>query len=213
MKQDHYQNKSIHYGISHTRLRRILGLVPDHKNMRVLEVGCANGRLGSKVKDLGHHVVGIDISEAAASEARKKLDEVLVFDIESEWPESLYKDKFDLVLLPEILEHVFEPEDILKSVNRVLKEDGKIVITTPNFMTWTNRLKFIFGFFKYEDQGMFDFGHIRWFTYDYLKKVLKNSGFAIEEERHILFPGKLSKVIKYWPSIFAFQFIVRAKKL
>ena len=39
-------------------------------------------------------------------------------------------------------------------------------------MVWTNRIRFLFGSFKYQDQGMFDFGHIRWFTYAYLKEVL-----------------------------------------
>ena len=71
----------------------------------------------------------------------------------------------------------------------------------------------MFGKFEYTDQGLMDFGHIRFFTYKYLNKVLKDSGFKIEKEKHIIFPGKLTKLLKLWPSLFATQFIIKARKI
>ena len=213
MKRLHYENKSLNYGISHTRLNRILELLGNKLGQRVLEVGCATGRLGREIKKLGYYVAGVEISESAAKEAKKIFDEVYVFDIEQDWPAELLSQKFDIVVLPEILEHTFDPVYVLKKSAAVLKPEGEIIITTPNFMVWTNRLRFLFGFFRYEEQGMFDFGHIRWFTYSYLKEVLKEAGFKLIKENHIIFPGKLTKILKYWPSMFVFQFVIKAKKI
>jgi len=213
MREAHYEDKSINYGIAHTRLRRVMGLVGNIKGQRVLDVGCARGYLGARIKDLGNYVAGVEMSEKAAAVARQVLDKVYVFDTEKEWPEELLKDKFDLVIMAEFLEHVFDPTDILKNVSRVLKPGGRIIITTPNFMVWTHRLKFLAGKFKYTEQGSLDFGHIRFFTYPYLKEVLSQTGFKIEKEVHIVFPGKLTKLIKFRPSLFANQFVVRARKI
>ena len=213
MKKSHYENKSLNYGVSHTRLKRVLSLLGSQKGQRVLEVGCAAGRLGREIKKLGHYVAGIEISESAAKEARKVLDAVYIFDIEDNWPAEILSEKFDLIVLPEILEHVFDPVYVLKKSSAILNTDGEIIITTPNFLAWTNRISFLFGFFRYEKEGMFDFGHIRWFTYQYLKEVLSESGFTIKAEKHIIFPGKLTRILKFWPGFFARQFVVKAKKL
>jgi len=158
-----------------------------------------------------NYVVGVDISELAIQEASKVLDKAVAFNLEETWPD--LGDKFDLAILPEILEHVFDPVRVLKRVNENLKPDGQIIITTPNILIWTNRVKFLFGNFKYTNQGLMDFGHIRFFTYRYLKEVLRNSGFEIEKESHIIFPGKLTRLLKFWPSLFANQFIARVKKI
>ncbi len=213
MRETHYQDKSLNYGIAHTRRNRILSLAGDIKGKRVLDIGCAKGYLGAKFKEKGNYVAGVEISEKAAKEAEKVLDRVYVFDLEKEWPSEIMSEKFDLIIMAEVLEHVFDPKEILKNVNKILVPGGKIIITTPNFMIWLNRIKFIFGRFAYTDEGIFDFGHIRFFTYPYLKEVLAESGFKVDEEKHIIYPGKLTRFLKSWPGIFAHQFIVSARKL
>lgn len=212
MRENYYNSKSKEYGVGHTRLKRILDLVGTESGLRVLDVGCGNGRIGSEIKKNGNYVAGVEISSEAAEIASQALDKVHSFNIESSWPGELQKGDFDLVLLPEILEHVFDPVEVLKSARNALKPGGNLIITTPNFLTWTNRLRFLLGDFQYQAQGMFDFGHIRWFTYKYLHETLKLSGFRITQERHIIFPGKLAKVLKHFPSLFAFQFVCKAQK-
>ncbi len=200
--------------MGHTRLRRIISLAGSVEGKSVLDVGCARGNLGRLLKSKGAScVTGTDISDNALLEAKKVLDETYSFDLEEEWPADLKAKNFDLIVMAEVLEHVFDPVKVLKKARGLLKEGGFVIITTPNFMTWTNRIKFIFGDFRYQDQGMFDFGHIRWFTYSYLKGVLADSGFGIAKEKPIIFPGKLTKLLKFWPGLFAFQFILKARKI
>lgn len=210
-REAHYDDKSLHYGIAHTRLKKLMGLVGDISGKRVLDVGCARGYVGNRIKSMGNFVAGIEISRLAAEEAKKVLDEVYVCDIEKNCLE--VSGKFDLAILPEILEHVFDPVEVLKNISSLLNDKGEIIITTPNILLWTNRAKILFGKFEYTDQGLMDFGHIRFFTYRYLNKTLKESGFRVIKENHIIFPGKLTKILKKWPSIFATQFIIKAQKI
>lgn len=213
MRELYYQNKSANYGIGNTRRKKILDLLENKKNKKVLDIGCSTGYLGAEIRNLGNYVEGVEISETASEKAREKLDKVYNFDVEKEWPEEIKNKKFSIVILAEVLEHVFDPPEILKKISDILESDGEIIVTTPNFMTWANRIKFLLGKFQYTDQGALDFGHIRFFTYKYLKVVLRESGFRLAEENHIIFPGKLTKVLKLWPSFFATQFVVKARKI
>lgn len=210
LAQQNYEAKSATYGISHTRRDRILSLIKG-SGLRVVDVACSRGYLGKLIKDRGNYVAGIDVSHTAAEIAKEVLDEVHVFDIQDDWPNEL-NASFDLAVLAAIIEHVFDPVALLKRISGVLKPDGKIILTTPNFFSWRNRLTFLFGRFRYTEQGDFDFGHIRWFDYRYLKEVLAEAGFTITREAHYYFPGKLTRILKYWPSLFATHFIVEAAK-
>ncbi len=214
MNADYYNDKSVGYGISRTRLKRILALAGNVQGKRILDIGCSTGYLGESLKKFGAaYVAGVEISDPAAQEARQKLDNVYVFNIQDAvWPEAVMVERFDLIVMAEVLEHVFDPAQVLQKIHKLLAPEGAVIITTPNFMLWTNRIKFLFGKFKYENQGMFDFGHIRFFTYPYLKQVLRDSGFTLEGERNIIFPGKATNFLKRWPGLFAFQFIVKARK-
>lgn len=213
MRESHYLTKGLHYGIAHTRLRKILELAGDRHDTRVLDVGCARGYLGRRIREQGNYVAGVEISPLAAQEAQKVLDKVYTFDIEREWPPELRGEKFDLVILAEILEHVFDPVEVLGYVQSVLRPEGEVIITTPNLLLWTNRFRFLFGRFRYTEEGTFDFGHIRFFTYLYLQEVLQKAGLVLKKENHIIFPGKLTALLRHWPSMFASQFIIKAEKL
>lgn len=213
MRKDYYQNKSVHYGIGQTRQKRILELVGDLRDKMVLDIGCAGGYLGARVRQKGNYVAGIEVSQPAAQKAKEILDMVYTFDLEREWPEEIKDRKFDLVIMAEIIEHVFDPTHLIKNVSDILNSEAEIIVTTPNIVSWPMRLKVIFGLFEYTDQGILDFGHIRFFTYKYLKKILAAGGLRVIKENHIIFPGKLTGLLKYWPSMFATQFIIKAKKI
>lgn len=191
----------------------MLQLIGDLHGKRVLDVGCSRGYLGERIRKIGNYVVGVEISNEASIEARKVLDEVVTFNVEEQWPESVCREKFDLVIFGELLGHVFDPVEVLRSASKVLNPDGSVIVTIPNFMTMLNRFWFLFGRFAYHEQGRFDFGHIRFFTYSFLKKTTSEASFKIVGENNIIFPGKLTMILKYWPSLFASHFIVKIKKL
>jgi methionine biosynthesis protein MetW len=210
-RKAHYDAKSSAYTSGPARTERILELVGG-PGCRVLDIACGPGHIGAQIRARGNYVVGVEVATAASAEAARKLDEVHSFDVESPWPAHLTEGSFDVVLLGEVLEHVFDPVALLKNAHRVLSPAGRVVITTPNFLVWIARLQVLLGRFRYQSYGLFDFGHIRWFTYDYLQEVVRAAGFVIEVEWHVAHPRRLARLSQMWPSLFALNFVVSARK-
>ena len=104
----------------------------------VLDVGCSGGIVSILAARKGHSCVGVDLVseliEAAKKEMSKEPKEVqerLLF--ETAWAEDMpFEDNsFDTVILGEVLEHVMDLEKTLMSAKRVLKPEGKVVVTVP----------------------------------------------------------------------------------
>jgi len=137
------------------------------------------------------------------------LDDFFCFDIEDlEWPAQLVSKRFDLIIVSEVIEHLFAPESFLKKIKTLLKSEGEIIITTPNFLFWKNRLKMLFGIFRYEEEGILDFGHIRFFTPDSARSLIRESGFEIKKEKFFfpnLYRRRLNFLGNLLPGLFAYQ--------
>ena len=208
----YYNQKALNYRSSNKRAKNILKLLEKVSGKKVLDIGCANGYLGKKVLDKGNYVVGVDISEKAVKNAEKILNKVLVLDVENEkFP--FKEDTFDIIICSEVIEHLFEPNEFLKKIHKLLKKDGQLIITTPNFLYWGHRLKFLRGNFQYKEEGPFDRGHIHFYTYKNLVEDLKLAKFKIKRENHV-YPGSflLNFIKNKFPGIFAYQLVLMVKK-
>ena len=108
--------------------------------------------------------------------------------------EVLHDEKYDLILLKEVIEHLYDPDRAIDSIKKVMKSDGIIVITTPNLSLLINRILLLLGFLpmSYEvstkkafgKPGRFNMhegaaGHIRLFTYRAIKEFLEYYGFDV----------------------------------
>ena len=209
--QKHYNQKAEDYKISAPRFEKILEICTDLKNKKVLDVGCATGYLGKEFAKRGAEVTGIDIAKAALKKASEVLSFVKLVDLnDGKLP---FKDKtFDLIVASEVIEHLFKPSIILKEFKRVLKDDGKLIITTPNLLYWGHRLKFLIGRFGYTEEGPFDVGHIHFYTYQTLTGDLHKSGFRIVKENHVYAKGNIISLLKNaFPGIFAYQFVIKVR--
>ncbi len=115
----------------------LLRAVPPHAR-RILEVGCASGRLGGalKAQDPSRVVVGVEIDPAAASAARELLDHVYELDIEVALPD-LELASLDCVLFGDLLEHLRNPEDVLRRFGELLAPDGIVLVCVPNIQHFT----------------------------------------------------------------------------
>ncbi|MDD3627627.1 MAG: methyltransferase domain-containing protein, partial [bacterium] len=79
----------------------------------------------------------------------------------------------------DVLEHQTEPEEILKIFESKLKPNGYFIMSVPNIAYWTMRLKLLFGKWEYEEVGMLNYTHYRFYTADSLKKFIKNHGYEL----------------------------------
>ncbi len=211
--QKYYENKAVKYKIKDKRLENVFSLTTNINGKYVLDVGCGDGFLGSRVKKKGGYVYGIDISKKAILIAKKQLTEAKVVDLNEE--RLPFRNKyFDLVISTEVIEHLFDPSNFLKEINRVLKKNGELIITTPNILYWGNRLNFLVGKFLYTKEGVFDESHVHFFTYQTLINELNKSGFRVTDSKHV-YPGAnpFVRLKNIWPALFAYQLVFKARKI
>jgi 2-polyprenyl-3-methyl-5-hydroxy-6-metoxy-1,4-benzoquinol methylase len=146
---------------------------------RILDLGCASGQTGRKIKERQDCLIqGVEINEKAALEASKYLDGVICAPIESALLK-LPNSKYDCVLILDVIEHLVSPEQVLFQVHEKISKDGHLVICVPNIGHWTIIQDLLEGRWDYKDQGILDRTHLRFFTYDSLVKLITNTGFKI----------------------------------
>jgi len=119
---------------SHEKLLALVG-----RPERVLDVGCATGYVASRLQAQGVKVVGIELDERAAAQARRFCEAVHVGDVETmELP--LEPGSFDAVVCGDFIEHLRDPQAFLARIRPLLRADGRLVLSTPNVANWAMRL-------------------------------------------------------------------------
>lgn len=152
---------------------------PKTNALKVLEVGCACGATLLQIKNLFPHagLFGIELNEQAAAIARS-FAEVIAADIETAalpYPEEF----FDFVILADVLEHLYNPWGVLATVKRYLKPGGQVLASIPNVMHFTVLRGLLAGNWTYEDAGILDRTHLRFFTLTEIKKMFAAAGYTI----------------------------------
>jgi len=208
----YYNEERIDYRMNSLRRKKILELVGRLSGKRILDVGCASGYLAKELKQSDNFVAGIDISDRFAEQLRIDLDSFHSMNIErDEWPQEFMENKFDLVISAEIIEHMFDPWGFLSRIKKIMKVDGKMIITTPNFLLWNNRVRMLLGQYG-EKEKLFDRSHINLLSYNGLKKILKDSNYRVIDENNIWYPNKIEKIKNILsPNLFVFQAIIKVK--
>lgn len=178
-------------------------------NALVLDVGCSNGLQGKYLrKEKGCRVYGVDISRQAIQEARKNLDKATIMDIEKDGLP--FKEKFDVIIFSDILEHLASPEEVLKKFKTYLKKEGLVVTAIPNVANLKIRLHLLFGRWEYQELGILDKTHLRFFTRDTARQLFKDCGLKIVQED--CSPEFVFVPCQIYPPLFARHIILVAKK-
>jgi len=206
---DYYGGKT-EYGPNKTRINHILELMGDIKGKKILDLACGNGKIDKIFKERGAIVHGCEISAKIIATASPNLDKSFVFDVENDDFGRLDKD-YDFIVASELIEHLFLPKKFLINLKTIVSPGCRIIITTPNFLLWTNRLRMFFGKFAYTERGFLDESHIHFFTYNSLKDMVRETGFMIERENHIIHPKIPGRIGRLRPNLFSYQVVVKLK--
>lgn len=159
--------------------REMLPFIPPEVK-RVLEVGCGVGEFASLLKkERNIEVWGIEINKEAADRAMTKLDKVLVGNIEQN-EFDLPEEYFNCVVFNDVLEHLIDPWSVLKKMRNILKSDGYVIASIPNVRYFDNIKKLLkYKEWQYEDEGILDRTHLRFFTIKSIPDLFKNSGYDV----------------------------------
>ena len=165
----------------HSR-RELLVYVPE-ATQRVLDVGCGAGVFGFTLKQRGTpEVHGIELDEAAGRQARELLDGVVVGDVET--MELPFDDGyFNCIVFADLLEHLYDPTAVLRKVARVLRPGGLMVMSIPNIRFYLTFAMLAAGRWKYEDAGIMDRTHIRFFTAVEMRNMVRAAGLRVSRMR------------------------------
>ncbi len=113
-------------------------IFPD-KNIKIADIGCANGGLLEQLKKLGYNnIVGIDPSKSCVKITieEKKIDcfNASIFDLDVSF------GKYDLVILSHVWEHILDLNSAIASIEKILTPNGHIYIECPNAMNYKNTI-------------------------------------------------------------------------
>ena len=149
----------------------------------ILDVGCAAGGTAALMKQMfpGSRAWGIEMNRAAASLAQEKLDRVLVgkfedFDLEKEGME---KGTLDAVLLADVLEHMYNPWNVMVTLRPFMSSIGQALMSISNVRNLLLMDELSNGNWTYGDAGLLDIAHIRFFTVNEIHKLCDETGYRV----------------------------------
>jgi len=202
---------------------------------KALDVGCGDGaRYGSRMRESGVEIHGVDISQVAVESARERGVDAQVASLTDPLP---YDDAcFDVVICLEVLEHLVDPAFVVRQIARVLRPGGLALLSVPNAAFWTTRVELLFtGHFNPRGSPITQRAtpwrdpHLRFFNFSSFKAMLAEGGLRtvragglecqflriVGVERVLgrgnsLIDAPVSAIGRRWPSMLARRCIVLA---
>lgn len=191
---------------------------------RVLDVGCSDGQFGALVRREGHQVFGVDLVKH--ERIGERLDGFVEADLNRGLPDEAGTG-YGAIVAADVLEHTIDPARLLAEMTERLAPDGRILISVPNFAHWYPRIRVLLGRFDYDERGLLDQGHVRFFTRRSLERLIRASGLRIVRRETVGSPfevldrdgaSPLRRVLgtlavidrlltRLWPTLFGYQFL------
>ncbi len=153
----------------------LLRLWGKRKGLRVLDVGCGFATTSAYLQKLGNQVTGVEESAEACEIASRRLSHVIRADLQKAEPGGLY----DVIIFADVLEHLAWPVGALRRYLQWLAPGGSVIISLPNVGLWSVRLAHLFGRWEYDDTGVLDRTHLRFFTLRSARWLVTQAGLTV----------------------------------
>jgi glycosyltransferase involved in cell wall biosynthesis/SAM-dependent methyltransferase len=212
---------------SHGVLLRWLSSVPAS---RVLDVGCSDGQFAALASRFGHQVTGVDLVKHVG--VAERLEHFVEADLNDGLPAEAGHD-YRVVVAGDVLEHVVDPAHLLSDIAGRLAEDGEVFVSIPNFAHWYPRARVVSGRFDYDQRGLLDRGHVRFFTRRSFERLVEECGLKVREAHTVGSPfdvlergtqsPRAARLVgraavadraatQVWPTLFGYQFLYRLER-
>jgi predicted TPR repeat methyltransferase len=178
--------------------------------------------LSEKLQEMGHFVAGVDVADVDG--VNERMGMFTKADLNQGIPAEIGKE-FDVVLAADVIEHLTDPATFLGQVKTVISPDGLAIFCVPNVAHWYPRFRMTLGLFDYDQRGILDRTHLRFFTRRSFRRLVERNGFTIQRLQAVGLPldvlgvdgtrGKWLRLLDHfllavWPTMFGYQFIIEA---
>jgi 2-polyprenyl-3-methyl-5-hydroxy-6-metoxy-1,4-benzoquinol methylase len=205
----------------HSSHGRILQMLEHRDPQRILDVGCGPGWLANALTAAGHEVTGVDVAEASGVQDR--MERFLRADLSSGLPDELDGD-YDVVVAADVIEHLADPSKLLYDMADRVRPGGSVIASVPNIGHWYPRARVAAGRFDYDQRGILDSTHLRFFTRRSFLRLADEAGLRPTSASHTGLPldalglsdtqpiaraiGSIDRaLVRLWPTLFAYQFV------
>ncbi|MBF0329836.1 MAG: class I SAM-dependent methyltransferase [Nitrospirae bacterium] len=174
------ESHDVKYGDSpRIEIANLITWIPEN----ILEIGCGTGATGQLLKQKFPNLFykGIELDKTAAELASKRLDNVVVADINrfDAIELGIEKESFDLIICADVLEHLYDPWKTLHDLRDCLRPDGKLIASIPNVQNIDLILQLVNGNWSYAKHGLLDATHIRFFTLNEIYKLFNGTRYNV----------------------------------
>jgi 2-polyprenyl-3-methyl-5-hydroxy-6-metoxy-1,4-benzoquinol methylase len=208
---------------THARVVRLVGT-----ERRVLELGPSSGHMSRVLRQRGCTIVAIEHDPDAAAAAAGHCERMVVGDLDTlDLDAELDSDRFDVIVAADVLEHLKEPASALRRLRGFLSPNGCFVISLPNVAHADVRLALLQGHFRYQDLGLLDRTHLRFFTRESICQLLDEAELGLAEISRTrleigasevtfdrgLVPTEIIEALERDPDARTYQFVIKAVPL
>ena len=184
--QDEYELSVAYSSLVRTDVLKLVTM--NNSRAAILDVGCSCGGNLMLLRTFlpWSDLYGVEINPVAA-EVAESFGTVLCGDVEK-LDRKDWQNKFDIILIGDCLEHLRDPWSTLNKIVKYMKPTGEIIISLPN-VNHISILKYMIdGRFPYEDAGILDRTHLRFFTREGVEAMLGHAGLKITGLRQNVIP-------------------------
>jgi SAM-dependent methyltransferase len=166
--------------------RDLLRLIPPNARS-VLEVGCGAGALAQEYRRINPDVLylGVEMMPEAASAAATigRVSRVFAGDAAIVEPSDLGLSAIDpgvdCLVFGDVLEHMVDPWAVLARIARWVREEGQVLACLPNIQHYSVLVNLLRGQWQYQDEGLLDRTHLRFFTLQGVKDLFAGAGLHV----------------------------------
>jgi len=185
-----------------TNKNNILSMLEHSSNASLLDCGCADGKFSLEIASkIGtQNIFGLEIAKELIDEAKKREINVKEGDLNRKFP--FYDESVDIFTANQVIEHLYDTDNFVSEIYRVLRKGAYAIISTENLASWHNVLSLFFGWQPFSltniskhslgignplalhrgnNISLSSYLHIRILAYQGLKEIFENKGFNVEK--------------------------------
>jgi 2-polyprenyl-3-methyl-5-hydroxy-6-metoxy-1,4-benzoquinol methylase len=192
-----------------------------HGGATVLDIGCWSGATGAFLqRERAVTVDGVEPEGRMADRAAGHYRVVYRSTMERAMDELIAErpNSYDVLLFLDVLEHMVDPREVLAASRQLLRPRGRALVSIPNVAHWSVRYELLRGSWRYQDNGLLDSTHLRFFTRSTALELAREAGWeatwecaSVGQVPLIRLSESRLRILERWPTLFAVQFLLELR--